>query len=164
VRRIAALAAAAALAVPASAEAQDVSINWVGDMAFSRSAGLPPDGAKRYFRDVGRYLRRGDLTTGNLEGTLGRAPLTKCRGDCHEFQAPASYAGVFRRAGFGLLNLANNHSHDAGERGLRDTRSALRRAGVGHTGLNGQITVKREWGDFTCAGDPKQGRVVSRRG
>ena len=115
-------------------------------MAFSRSAGLPPNGAKGYFGDVGRYLRRGDLTTGNLEGTLGRAPLTKCRGDCHEFQAPASYAGVFRRAGFGLLNLANNHSHDAGERGLRDTRRALHAAGVGHTGLNGQIAVKRVGG------------------
>jgi hypothetical protein len=146
--RAAALLLIAAALAPSSAWAQDpppgdVSLNWVGDMAFSRSAGLPPNGGKGYFGDVTRYLRRGDLTTGNLEGTLGRAPLTKCRGNCHEFQAPPSYARVFRRAGFGLLNLANNHSHDAGERGLRETRAALHGAGMGHTGLNGQITVKR---------------------
>jgi hypothetical protein len=146
--RAAALLLTAAALVPSAAHAQDppdrdVSLLWVGDMAFSRSAGLPPNGGKGYFGDVTGYLRRGDLATGNLEGTLGRAPLTKCRGDCHEFQAPPSYARVFRSAGFGLLNLANNHSHDAGERGLRETRSALHGAGVGHTGLNGQITVKR---------------------
>src|SRR3954453_13496465 len=145
--RAAALLLTAAALVPSSASAQDppardVSLSWVGDMAFSRGAGLPPNGGKGYFGDVTRYLRRGDLTTGNLEGTLGRASLTKCRGDCHEFQAPPSYARVFRGAGFGLLNLANNHSHDAGERGLRETRSALHGAGLGHTGLNGQITLK----------------------
>jgi hypothetical protein len=140
--RIAAPLLLAALAGPAPAGAQDVSLGWVGDMAFSRDAGLPPNGGKKYFSDVTRILRRSDLTTGNLEGTLGRARLTKCRGDCHEFQAPASYAGVFRRAGFGLLNLANNHSHDAGEPGLRETTSALKGAGVAHTGRNGQITVQ----------------------
>ena len=142
---------AAAVLAPSPARgaqepARDVSLNWVGDMAFSRGAGLPPNGGKGYFGDVTRYLRRGDLTTGNLEGTLGRASLTKCRGDCHEFQAPPSYARVFRRAGFGLLNLANNHSHDAGDPGLRETRSALRRAGVADTGLNGQITVQEVGG------------------
>src|SRR3954468_4701619 len=140
------LLAAALAQTPAQAAqdpARDVSINWVGDMAFSRTAGLPPNGGKGYFGDVSRYLRAGDLTTGNLEGTLGRAPLTKCRGDCHEFQAPPGYAGVFRRAGFGLLNLANNHSHDAGEPGLRETTGALGRAGVAHTGRNGQITVQK---------------------
>jgi hypothetical protein len=149
--RAAALLLTAAAIVPSSAHGQDppprdVSLNWVGDMAFSRSAGLPPNGGKGYFGDVTRYLRRGDLTTGNLEGTLGRAPLTKCRGDCHEFQAPPGYARVFRSAGFGLLNLANNHSHDAGERGLRETRAALHGAGVAHAGLNGQITIKRVGG------------------
>ena len=122
---------------------RDISLNWVGDMAFSRSEGLPPNGGKSYFGDVAGYLRRGDLTTGNLEGTLGRGPTTKCRGDCHEFQAPPGYARVFHRAGFGLLNLANNHSHDAGPAGLRETTRALGTADIAHTGLNGQITVER---------------------
>ena len=116
----------AAAIVPAPAAAQDepgnVSLNWVGDMAFSRVRGPAAERRQELLRRRQRaYLGRGDLTTGNLEGTLGRGPTTKCRGNCHEFQAPPSYARVFRRAGFGLLNLANNHSHDAGPAGLRET-------------------------------------------
>ena len=143
--RIAAAALAAALlGLPASASAADgapVSIGWVGDMAFSSGAGLPPNGGSHVFDDVRGPLRAADLTTGNLEGALSRGSGTKCRGDCHEFLAPPSYARVFRRAGFGLLNLANNHSHDAGDPGMRSTASALRSAGVAYTGGNGQVTI-----------------------
>jgi hypothetical protein len=143
----AAVLAAAALGAPAPAGAQEpdteISLNWVGDMAFSRSAGLPPNGGRNVFTAVRAPLRAADLTTGNLEGTLGRGGGTKCRGDCHEFQAPPGYAGVFRRAGFGLVNLANNHSHDAGPAGLRSTTSALGSARVAHTGLRGQVTIER---------------------
>jgi hypothetical protein len=146
-RRAAGLLAVAALALPAAATAQEqpaeVSLGWVGDMAFSRSAGLPPNGGSRVFADVRKVLGAADLTTGNLEGTLGRGGGTKCRGDCHEFQAPTGYARVFGRAGFGMLNLANNHSHDAGPSGLRSTTSALDGARDAHTGLNGQIAVER---------------------
>lgn len=144
------LLALAALGLPAAAGAQeeknDVTLGWVGDMAFSRSAGLPPNGGRHVFDDVARPLRAADLMTGNLEGTLGRGGGTKCRGNCHEFQAPPGYAGVFRRAGFRMLNLANNHSHDAGPAGLRSTTAALRSARVAHTGLPGQITVERVQG------------------
>ena len=149
-RAAAALLATAALALPAPAAAQDdpeepeqISLNWVGDMAFSRSAGLPPNGGAGVFADVRGPLRAADFTTGNLEGTLGRGGGTKCRGACHDFQAPPSDARGFRRAGFRMLNLANNHSHDAGPRGLRSTTAALRSAGVAHTGLRGQITIER---------------------
>lgn len=145
-RRAAGLLAAAALALPASAAAQEdptqISLNWVGDMAFSRSAGLPPNGGAGVFADVRKPLGAADFATGNLEGTLGRGGGTKCRGDCHEFQAPPGYARVFRRAGFRMLNLANNHSHDAGPAGLRSTTAALRSAGVAHTGLRGQVTIE----------------------
>lgn len=146
-RRIGALLAAAALALPATAAAQDgqteISLNWVGDIAFSRSAGLPSNGGAGVFAGVRGPLRAADFTTGNLEGTLGRGSGTKCRGNCHEFIAPPGYARVFRRAGFRMLNLANNHSHDAGPRGLRTTASALRSAGVAHTGLRNQVTIER---------------------
>ena len=150
-RLVAAVALAAAVGSPAGAGAQeaapdpapsDVTLGWVGDMAFSRGAGLPPRGGRDMFDSVAKPLRAADLMTGNLEGTLGRGGGTKCRGNCHEFQAPPSYAGVFRRAGFRMLNLANNHSHDAGPAGLRSTTTALRKAGVAHAGLNGQIAVR----------------------
>ena len=148
------LAAAALMGVPAAGAAQtqdppaqEVSLTWVGDMSFSRAHGLPPRGGRAFFGRVTRYLRAADLTTGNLEGTLGRGGPSKCgggRSNCYAFQAPASYArNVFRRAGFGMLNLANNHSRDFGSSGIRQTVASLRGAGIAHTGFEGQITVRR---------------------
>jgi hypothetical protein len=128
------------------AEPSSVTLSWVGDMAFSTRHGLPPRGGRAAFAAVAPLLRRGDIATGNLEGTLGRGGTSKCarvKSNCHAFQAPPSYARVFRRAGFEMLNLANNHSHDFGATGLRQTVAALRRAGIAHTGLAGEIRVRR---------------------
>ncbi len=139
--RRAALVVLATLAVAPTADAAEpVTISWVGDMSFSRKHGLPgkPDSV---FAPV-RSALAADVVTGNLEGTLGRGGPSKCgggRSNCHAFQAPASYAGVFRRAGFELLNLANNHSRDFGTPGLSQTQSALSEAGIARTGLKGQV-------------------------
>jgi hypothetical protein len=135
----------AAWAGPAHAadEPADISISWVGDMAFSRDAGLPPDGGRGVFADVARYLNASDVSTGNLEGTLGRGGPSKCKGDCHTFQAPAEYGRVFQKAGFDLLNLANNHSRDFGTPGLSQTLQALGHERIAHTGLANDIAFVR---------------------
>src|SRR5260370_17809758 len=39
-----------------------------------------------------------------------------------------------RDAGIGLVNLANNHTFDAEERGFQDTLRALSLAGIAHVG------------------------------
>src|SRR3954451_14800299 len=134
-----AVAPAAASAAPATGE---VSLNWVGDIAFSTRQGLPPGGPAHVLARVRKYLAAGDYTTGNLEGTLGRGGPSKCSGggsNCFAFQAPASYARGLARVGFDLFNLANNHSRDYGEEGLRMTLRALAGAGLRHTGLPGEI-------------------------
>jgi hypothetical protein len=141
VRRLAVAALALLALAPASAPAAEpVTISWAGDMSFSRRHGLPgkPDSV---FAPL-RSSLAADLVTGNLEGTLGRGGPSKCGGggsNCFAFQAPRSYAGVYRRAGFELLNLANNHSRDFGTSGLSQTRDALHDAGIAHTGLRGQV-------------------------
>jgi capsule synthesis protein PGA_cap len=142
--RRAAPAAAALLCLAAPAQAVgDVSIGWVGDMSFSRKHGLPRDPGG-IFGPVRGYLDGLSLMTGNLEGTLGRGGPSKCGGgrpNCHTFQAPASYAGVYRRAGFDMMNLANNHSRDFGTSGQRQTQDALTGAGIAFTGLPAQVTI-----------------------
>lgn len=142
IRPAAAAATLLLLAVPTPAPAEPITISWVGDMSFSRKHGLPrkPDSV---FAPV-RSSLAADIVTGNLEGTLGRGGPSKCGGgrpNCHAFQAPPSYAGVFRRAGFEMLNMANNHSRDFGSSGLSQTRRALGDAGIAHTGLRGQVRV-----------------------
>src|SRR3954447_9376182 len=142
VRRVLAILICAALLAPAAALAADpppeVSLNWVGDISFSERQGLPPGGPSRVLSKVRKYLQGADITTGNLEGTLGRGGPSKCSGggsNCFAFQAPASYARALARVGFDLFNLANNHSLDFGASGLRQTLRALRAAGLRHTGL-----------------------------
>jgi poly-gamma-glutamate capsule biosynthesis protein CapA/YwtB (metallophosphatase superfamily) len=103
---------------------------------------LPPDGGRTFFDAVDQELR-GDVVLGNLEGTLSTGGSSKC-GDggspnCFAFQAPPSYARWFARAGFTVLNLANNHSFDFGATGLRQTVRALDRHGLKHTGRPGEI-------------------------
>jgi Bacterial capsule synthesis protein PGA_cap len=141
------LGAAVAVAAPASAAPRPVRLTWVGDMAFSSHKGLPHGGPAAALRPMRRALRGPGLTLGNLEGTLGRGGPSKCAGrqggNCFAFQAPASFARGFRRAGFRLLNLANNHSRDYGETGLRQTLRALSRARIAHTGLRGELRVRR---------------------
>jgi hypothetical protein len=141
----AALVVLGALGAPAAATAAPpgLSLDWVGDIALSRAQGLPPHGGSGLFRSVRPILRKADVTTGNLEGTLGVGGTTKCRGNCFAFQAPPSYSSLLARAGFDLMNMANNHSHDAGARGIRQTVAALDRAGIAHTGLRGNVTVLR---------------------
>lgn len=85
-------------------------------------------------RGRGRGLRVGDGP-----GSLGRGE----REASHHISPPPSTAGQLRALGFDLMNLANNHSLDYGNSGRRQTISALNRAGVAHTGLPGEITVRR---------------------
>ena len=77
----------------------------------------------------------GDVVLGNLEGTLSTGGGSKCgpsSTNCFAFQTPPSYARWLSRAGFTVLNLANNHAYDFGPSGMRaDDRSARpRRAGA----------------------------------
>jgi hypothetical protein len=148
-------AAAAALALPASAAAQaanpryeppTVQLGWSGDMAFGRSYGLPPGGARSVLAAVRSRLRGTELMAGNLEGTLGSGGSSKCGGgsaNCFAFQAPASYAHDYASSGFDVVNLANNHTNDFGPTGIEQTLSALDDADLKHSGRPRGIVVLR---------------------
>lgn len=141
--------ASTAPALPAGTPARAaVTIGWVGDtVPASTDVGLPADPG-RLLRDVRGLLGGPDLMIGNLEGTLTDRPVTKCqrlpdKANCFAFRSPPGYARLLAAAGFDLMSLANNHSHDAGPAGLADTTRALAGAGLASTGLPGQVTVRR---------------------
>jgi poly-gamma-glutamate capsule biosynthesis protein CapA/YwtB (metallophosphatase superfamily) len=95
-----------------------------------------PDAGSSFFSGVRADLT-GDLVFGNLEGTLATDGQSKCgpsSTNCFAFRAPPSYAQVLKRAGFSLLNLANNHALDYGSIGQSETVAALDRASLRHTG------------------------------
>lgn len=121
---------------------RSVSISWVGDIAMVASS----DGGAGFFSPAIRQKLRGDVVIGNLEGTLTVGGSSKCGSsstNCFAFHAPPSYARLLRRAGFTLMNVANNHAYDYGAEGQRETLAALRSSGLRWTGRPGQITIVR---------------------
>jgi poly-gamma-glutamate capsule biosynthesis protein CapA/YwtB (metallophosphatase superfamily) len=145
----AAVTVAAATVTPAVAStAPSVTFSFVGDTILGNTPRVPADPA-RYLAPVTKALRTGsDLAFANLEGTFTSTGTSKCPngsgGSCYAFRNPPSFARAFASAGFGVLNLANNHSYDYGATGLRSTETAITNAGMRYTGLPGQITyVKR---------------------
>jgi hypothetical protein len=119
-----------------------VSITWVGDMNFGTLGDYPPGGSAWLLTAVAGDLHS-NLTIGNLETALGTAPLTKCsKGEvnCFAFEAPPGTAQALRRDGFAAVNVANNHTMDAGTAGEDSTDAALRAAGLRWDGRPGQIT------------------------
>jgi poly-gamma-glutamate capsule biosynthesis protein CapA/YwtB (metallophosphatase superfamily) len=115
-------------------------------MAFSSDEGLPSGGVGGALGPI-RGALKADVVTGNLEGTLTSGGSSKCGGGsggtCFAFRAPTSYARGFRRAGFDVLNMANNHAHDFGDGALAETASALRGAGIVPVGVGSSITTLR---------------------
>jgi poly-gamma-glutamate capsule biosynthesis protein CapA/YwtB (metallophosphatase superfamily) len=123
-----------------------VTVGWAGDaVPASVDRGLPAD-AGRLLAAVTPLLRRPDVMIGNLEGTLTDvAASTKCEPGsehCVAFRSPPGYARLFAAAGYDVLSLANNHSHDFGPAGLAQTRQTLRAAGLATTGAPGEIAVR----------------------
>jgi hypothetical protein len=133
----AAPAARKAVTTPAT-----VSIAWVGDMTFGTLNAWPSAGTGSLLAGVKSDLHS-DLTMGNLESALGMLPMTKCspgEQNCYQFEAPDYTAKDLKQDGFAAVNVANNHTLDAGPAGEASTDAALRSAHVEWTGRPGQIT------------------------
>ena len=131
--------------VTTSTVAPTVTLAAVGDTELGNTPQLPAD-PTTYLQPIVRALAA-PIVFGNLEGTMTSADTPKCVAKsltCYNFRVPASYAEIYRRAGFNVLNSANNHAYDFGEAGVVATSHALRAAGITQAGLPGQIGVVRE--------------------
>lgn len=137
----------AALQKSAAPAPSVVTIGWVGDTTPGSSYGLAPQRGRALFAKVRAELQAPDVMVGNLEGTFGSGGSSKSEpGASFSYQAPPSYSAALSWAGFDLVNMANNHTHDFLEPGMASTKRALKAAGVSHTGLPGQITVVKRKG------------------
>ncbi|MER7459645.1 CapA family protein [Micromonospora sp. NPDC126480] len=128
-----------------ASEAAAISLSATGDIIMGNAPNrLPANNGKGFFDDVEKALAA-DLVMGNLEEPLtvdtgtGKCGANSTR--CFQFRAPPEYAAHLRDAGFDLLNQANNHGHDYGAKGYRNTQAALEKYELAHTGAPDQITV-----------------------
>ncbi|TDG37451.1 CapA family protein [Pedobacter changchengzhani] len=110
-----------------------ISITAVGDImlgsAFPSKSNLPPDDAVKSFQAVDSLLK-GDIVFGNLEGCfLNSGNSSKCNGlnpgSCYAFRMPERYAGIYKKAGFNVLSIANNHVGDFDALGRKNTAKIL---------------------------------------
>ena len=104
---------------------------------------LAPDDGKHLLAPVADILASAHITFGNLEGSLlheGK-PRKQCKDPtrCYLFRSPPHYADYFKQSGFDVLSLANNHAQDFGEAGAQESMQHLAKAGIRHTGQEGDI-------------------------
>ena len=126
----------------ANAQKKNITIMAVGDIMmgtnYPTESYLPEGDGAYLWENVREKLASADVTFGNHEGvilTKGGIPK-KCSNPnvCYVFRTPEKYAFNFRDAGFDLLSLANNHTHDFGPEGATRTQHILDSLGIGHAG------------------------------
>ncbi len=121
---------------------ESIKISAVGDMMigspFPTADRMPPNDGADILTEVTPILSASDIAFGNLEGSLLDYGVSKkCRPKskvCYAFRMPTRFGKYFKKAGFDVLSLANNHSGDFGEIGRATTRRTLDGLGVKHIG------------------------------
>jgi hypothetical protein len=120
-----------------------VNLIAVGDISLAGPEGYDP------FEHVARHMQAGDIVFGNLECTFSDAGHSVEK-EIVLRTSPAR-AGYLHRAGFRVLNVANNHALDFGPEGLRRTLAVLREQGIHAIGI-GRSLCDTEHTIIECGG------------
>ena len=137
------------LAAPLSALGEDrqIVITFLGDCTIGGEDRLREredsfDGYLRrygmdyFFEKVQGVIAHDDLTVANLEGIFSNNIGGRVEGKTYRFRAPVSYTEVLTGSSVECVNVANNHSLDYRDTGLRKTVRALEKAGISWFGSN----------------------------
>jgi poly-gamma-glutamate synthesis protein (capsule biosynthesis protein) len=102
-------------------------------------------GSAFLFSELRSVLEKADVVFANLECPLTTAEDRNASKDptLPFLKAPVTLAEALAKAPISVVSLANNHTMDFGERGLRDTMDALRGAGVAWVGAGLDETAAR---------------------
>ena len=103
---------------------------------------------RRMLRFVRPVVRRADIGLCHAETPMSRRRPT----GYPRFNTPRSLAKAIRWAGYDVCSTASNHSLDQGQRGVRATGAALRRANLAHTGSFSSAAAQRRSTIVTAKG------------
>lgn len=131
--------------LPANLRAEEIIINAVGDIMLAGQWAplLKKNGYDFPFGGVAKELAGGDINLANLESpiaTSGSEFTTKK----FRFRAEPALADALHRAGFNLVNLANNHSMDFGWDALEETQRHLAASGIDWIGAGENLNAARK--------------------
>jgi len=114
---------------------EEVSLVAVGDISYSRGVERivrKQNNINYPFLKIQDYLKSADLIFGNLE-----TPITQ-GSEIPDFEmifrSNPGTEQALKQAGFSILSLANNHTPNFGEKGLKDTFNYLKNAGIKYVG------------------------------
>ncbi|MDD5173199.1 MAG: CapA family protein [Patescibacteria group bacterium] len=114
---------------------EEVSLVAVGDISYSRGVEriVKKENDINYpFLKIQDYLKNADLVFGNLE-----TPITQGL-EIPDFEmifrSNPGTEQALKQAGFSILSLANNHTLNFGEKGLKDTFNYLENVGIKYVG------------------------------
>ncbi|MFC3799346.1 CapA family protein [Cohnella sp. GCM10012308] len=113
-----------------------ITLAAVGDLLMKKkmiASAAREGGFSPVFSRVKPYLRKADLTIGNLETTFSGSRFKGKPGRLL-FSSPDAFAATLRSLGFDVLSTANNHCMDGTSAGLNRTLDVLDRYGLRHTG------------------------------
>jgi len=104
-----------------------------GDMMFDREIKNILEDGGDIFEEIkgrqGNFLSGVDVTVGNLEGVISTS--TECREDKEVLlQFETSIANLLSKYNFSGVNLANNHTGDCFESGIKQTQDTLQNNGL----------------------------------
>ena len=123
-------------------ENKKITVIGVGDIMLGSnypSKNLLPKNDYNILSDTEKILQDADITVGNLEGTFfDEGGIPKSCSDpsvCFVFRTPSKYGQYLKKAGFDYLSIANNHSNDFGDEGIRQTMKNLDELGIKYTGI-----------------------------
>jgi poly-gamma-glutamate synthesis protein (capsule biosynthesis protein) len=114
---------------------EEVSFIAVGDISYSRGVERIVKQQKDInypFLKISDYLKDADLVFGNLETPITQGPEIP---DFEMvFRSNPGTEQALKEAGFSIVSLANNHTPNFGEQGLKDTFSYLEKVGIKYVG------------------------------
>lgn len=120
-----------------SAKLNSYKIIFTGDIMLDRGVetAISEYGGGDYsfpFLKIADYLKRADLTVGNLEGAISDKGYNV--GSIYSFRSEPKAIKGLEFAGFDLVSLANNHAFDYTSAALEDTFVRLQKAGIKYAG------------------------------
>lgn len=116
-------------------KSEGVSLVAVGDISYSRGVEriIKKERDINYpFLKIQDYLKNADLVFGNLETPITQG--VEIPDFEMIFRSNPGTEQALKQAGFSVLSLANNHTPNFGEKGLKDTFNYLNNAGIKYVG------------------------------
>lgn len=124
---------------------EKITLCAVGDILLDRGVAQKIQDQYDYpYKKVRKVLKKADITLGNLECPITAGGTPALKRPIITFKANPENVLAIKKAGFDVLNLANNHTMDYGTEGMVNTMNILRDAGINFIGAGSNYKEARK--------------------